>query len=106
MAVPSFGAKLVEHCELLGALEVRRLRLQNHFNSLDWQAIDAWLAVKEAEGNARAEERSVEANSIAKEANSIARNALNKAMMANIWAAIAALIAAIAIYAAIFIEKP
>lgn len=113
MAVPSYGEGLITFCESQGALEVRRLRLQNHFHSLDWQPVDAWLAVKDAEGKARAAEREEESLSIAKEAfsnsseaNSIARKALLNSKMANIWAAIAALIATIAIYAAIFIEKP
>ena len=70
-------------------MEVRRLRLQNHFHSEDWQAVDSWLAVKEAEGKARAEERSEESISIARSAFSISREALRFSRIATIIAVIA-----------------
>jgi hypothetical protein len=82
VAVPSFGPKLTEYCESLGALEVRRLRLQNHCHSLDWRPVDAWLAVKEAEGKARAEERAEESLSIARKAFVNSRRATSIAICA------------------------
>ena len=66
VAVPSFGEKLIARLESLGALEARRLRLKNHFHSLDWQAVDAWLAVKDVEGKARADDRAEESLSISR----------------------------------------
>jgi len=94
VAVPSFGDKLIPHLESLGALEARRLRLQNHFHSLDWQAVDAWLAVKEAEGKARADDRAEESLSIARNALSVSRMALRNSTWAK-WIAIVAMIVAI-----------
>lgn len=64
MAVAPYGEKLGEFLNSQGLLEVRRLRLQNHFHSLDGQAVESWLAVKDAEGKARADDRSEESLSI------------------------------------------
>ena len=50
MAVPSYGIGLFQFLESKGLAEVRRLRLaNNHFHSLDWQAVDNWISVKESE---------------------------------------------------------
>ena len=87
MAVPPYREKLVPFLESSGTLEVRRLRLQNHFHSEDWQAVDRWLSVKDAEGKARADER-------AEEALSISRMALRNSAWAK-WIAIVAMIVAI-----------
>ena len=82
MAVPSYGDKLTAFCESQGALEVRRLRLQNHFHSLDWNIVDSWLAVKEAEGKARGEERSEESLSISRQALRNSDKALSNSRLA------------------------
>lgn len=82
MAVPSYGDNLLEFCESKGTLEIRRLRSQNHFHSLDWQGVDSWLAVKAAESLARAEDR-------AEESLSSSRKALRFAISATLIAVIA-----------------
>ena len=75
MAVPSYGDKLIPFCEETGFLEVKRLRLQNHFHSLDWDAVDRWLSVKEAE-------RSDESLSISRKALRNSERATNIAISA------------------------
>jgi len=50
MAVPSYGNELISFCEAKGLAQVRRLRhVENHFHSLDWERVDKWVAMKEAE---------------------------------------------------------
>ena len=50
MAVAPYGEKLIPFCDSQGLAKVRRLRhVDNHFHSLDWAGVDAWLSVKEAE---------------------------------------------------------
>jgi len=75
MAVAPYGDKLEEFLNSQGPLEIRRLRLQKHFHSQDWQAVDSWLAVKEAEGKARADERSEESLSVSRKALDNSRSA-------------------------------
>ena len=68
MAVSPYREKLVPFLDSIGSLEVRRLKAQNHFHSEDWQGVDAWLTIKEAEGKVRAEERAEESLSISRKA--------------------------------------
>lgn len=82
MAVAPYGERLEEFLTSQGPLGVRRLRLQSHFHSLDWQAVDAWLAAKDAEGKARAEDRSEESLSISHKALRNSDRATNIAISA------------------------
>jgi hypothetical protein len=65
-----------------GPLEVRRLRLQSHFHSLDWDSVDRWLLIKDAEAAERAVLRDESSLSISR-----------KALRNSIWATIIAVIA-------------
>jgi hypothetical protein len=50
VAVPSYGDRLIPFCESQGLAAVRRLhQVENHFHSLDWLRVDAWISVKESE---------------------------------------------------------
>ncbi len=70
MAVPSYGDKLIPFCESQGLTNVRRLRkVENHFHSLDWDGVDRWLSVKDAE-------RSDESLSISRKALLISKIAI------------------------------
>ena len=89
MAVPPYREKLIQFLESVGTLEARRLKLQNHFHSEDWQALDRWLSIKEAEGKARSDDRAEESLSIARNAFSISCEALRFSRIATIIAVIA-----------------
>lgn len=82
MAVVPYGDKLEDFLASQGPLEVRRLRLQNHFHSLDWQAVDTWLSVKDVEGKVRADDRSEESLSISRKALRNSDRATNIAISA------------------------
>ena len=85
MAVPSYGIKLIQFCDSQGLAEVRRLRhVENHFHSLDWVAVDNWIAVKESE----LKDESV---SIARKALSNSRFATNIATLAMVLSIIMAI---------------
>jgi len=82
MAVAPYGEKLIPFCEETGTLEVKRLRLQNHFHSLEWAEVDKWLLIKDAEATERAELR-----------DEINLSISRKALRISIWATIIAIIA-------------
>ena len=79
MAAPPYREKLIPFCESRGLAEIRRLRhMDNHFHSLDWAGVDAWLAVKEAEDRDASKSLASRANRIALVALVIAAIAAHK----------------------------
>lgn len=82
MAVAPYRENLEEFLNSQGPLEVRRLRLQNHFHSLDWAAVDSWLLIKDAEAAERSELREESSLSVSR-----------KALRYSIWATIIAVVA-------------
>ena len=92
MAVSSYGIKLIPFCDSQGLTEVRRLRrVENHFHSLDWKAVDNWIDVKESE----LKDESVY---IARKALSNSRLATNIATMAMVLSTIMAIQKIIELY--------
>ena len=89
MAVAPYGEKLDSLLESIGPVEARRLKLQNHFHSEDWQALDRWLAIEEVKSKARAELRDEEHLSIARKALLLDSKALRFTIITAIIALIA-----------------
>ena len=82
MAVASYGDGLEDFLNSQDSLEVRRLKSQNHFHSLDCAKVDNWLLIKDAEAAKHAELRDEKSLSISR-----------KALRTSIWALVIAVIA-------------